>query len=113
MVDKNPLVLHFSLGLSAKHRAKRSAPDQMQVNMVDLLSAMGIAIHDQSIAFIRNTMLSGQLTCHRKQPAKRRFMYRQLLWTAQAEGAPLRFPLKENSSHTHALNHGLLAEDKV
>lgn len=25
-------------------------------------------------------------------PAKRRFMYRQLLWTAQAEGAPLRFP---------------------
>lgn len=25
-------------------------------------------------------------------PAKRRFMYRQLLWTAQAEGTPLRFP---------------------
>lgn len=25
-------------------------------------------------------------------PAKRRFIYRQLLWTAQAEGTPLRFP---------------------
>ncbi|WP_303636729.1 2-hydroxychromene-2-carboxylate isomerase [Stenotrophomonas tuberculopleuritidis] len=25
-------------------------------------------------------------------PAKRRFMYRQLLWTSQAEGTPLRFP---------------------
>ncbi|WP_251285090.1 DsbA family protein, partial [Enterobacter hormaechei] len=25
-------------------------------------------------------------------PAKRRFMYRQLLWTAQAEGTPLHFP---------------------
>ena len=45
------------------------------MNMINLLPAMRIAVHDQPVTFICYAVLGCQFTRHGKQPAKRGFMF--------------------------------------